>query len=140
MNKYFGALILSSILILPGCVSQVDADQKMTKGCESAVGAMIAPKKILEVKSTRIADEHMYGTVFRRINMTALEKDGWIEVDKEYSCVFSQQWGIFRTSHLALLEQIYYGNEFIGKKGEEIIGSMDQFMKLTKSADTAMGQ
>lgn len=140
MKKSLTGVLLASLLILPACVSQVEADQKMTKGCEAAVGAMISPKQILEVKSTRISDEHMDGTVFRRIDMTALEKDGWIEVDKEYSCVFAQQWGIFRISHVALLEQLYYGNEFLGKKGGKITGSMNDFMKLVKSADTAMGQ
>lgn len=140
MNKYFKMIALSSVLLLPACVSQVDADQKMTKGCEAALSAMIAPKQILQVKSTRISDEHMEGTVFRRINVTALEKDGWIEMDKEYSCVFAQQWGPFRTSHIALLEQLYYGNDFLGKKGGKITGTMNDFMKLVQSADTAMGQ
>lgn len=140
MRKLFVALGLCSSFFLAGCVSQQQADQKMAKGCEAAIGAMIAPKQILEVKSTRFADEQTEGSIYRRIGLTAVEKDGWIEAEKEYSCLFAQQWGLFRLNHIALLEQMTYNDEIKGKKDGKIIGSMEDFLKLTKAADSAMGQ
>lgn len=136
----FIALMGVSILSLAGCVSQEQADEKMSKGCQAAVGAMIEPKTLTTIKSTRFADEVNMDGEYRRVSITAVEKDGWMELDKEYSCLFQQQWGMMKSSHIAMLEQVAYDSQILGKKDGKVIGSMDDYMKLTRSADTAMGQ
>ena len=144
MTKSLSALCLTtamvSALALSGCVTQQQADAKMGKGCEAAVGAMIAPKTILNVKATTYADEQTEASLYRRVNITATEKDGWVEVEKKYSCLFSQDWGLAKMSHAALLEQLVIGDTILGKKDGKIEGSMDDFMKLTGAAETAMGE
>lgn len=141
MMKLGSTLLLGlSVLTLAGCVSQQQADEKMGKGCEAAVNAMIAPKTLVNVKSVKFADEVNSDGNYRMVTIVALEKDGWMELDKEYSCKFVQQWGLMKSSHIALLEQLKYGDTVMGKQDGKIIGSFDDFMKLTESAETAMGQ
>jgi hypothetical protein len=140
MKKFVIVLSAVSALALSGCVTQQQADAKMGEGCKAAVNAMIEPKVIKETKAINYADEQTEGSLYRRVTVTAIEKDGWVEVEKEYKCLFAQQWGLFKSSHTAMLEQLSYGDKFIGKKDGKIIGSMQDFMKLTGKADTAMGQ
>jgi len=140
MKRLSAVLLLTTSLALTGCVTQQQADAKMGKGCQSAAAAMIAPKTITNVKSTTYADEDTEGSIYRRVVVTATEKDGWVEVDKQYSCLFSQDWGLFKMSHTALLEQLTYDGNMIGKKDGKIQGSMDDYMKLTGAAETAMTQ
>ena len=141
MKKSSIAVLLGvSVLALASCVSQDQADTKMGKGCEAAVNAMIEPKTLTTIKSTRFADETNSDGIYRRVSITAVEKDGWMELDKEYSCLFQQQWGLAKSSHIALLEQVSYDEQILGKKDGKILGSFDDYMKLTKAADTAMGQ
>lgn len=140
MKKFVVVISAVSTLALAGCVTQQQADAKMGEGCQAAVSAMIEPKTIKETKSVNFADEQTEGSLYRRVVVTAIEKDGWVEVTKEYKCLFAQQWGLFKSSHTAMLEQLSVGDKFYGKKDGKIMGSMEDFMRLTGKADTAMGQ
>jgi uncharacterized lipoprotein NlpE involved in copper resistance len=140
MKKITLTLAAVSILGITGCVNQQQADTKMGEGCKAAIEAMIEPKKLLETKSINYSDEQTEGSLYRRVTVTAVEKDGWVEVEKKYKCLFAQQWGLFKSSHTALLEQLSVGDQFWGKKDGKIIGSMEDFMKMTGKADTVMGQ
>lgn len=134
------AALLVSAAALGGCVEQKDADVKMTKGCEAAVTAMIAPNTIKEIKGTTAEAEKTMGSVYRRIKITYTENEDFAEMDKEGTCLFSEQWGMFKGSHAALLEQVTYHDTIIGKKDGNIQGDMNDFLKLTEAVDTAMGQ
>jgi hypothetical protein len=138
--RIFFALILS--LSLTACVTQDQADVKMAKGCVAAVNALIEDqgKEIMEVKTKRYAQEDAEGGLHRRVTIEAIEKEGWLELDKQYSCLFMQQWGLFKSSHHALLVQVKIEDKLYGKKDGSIIGSFDDFMKLTRVVDSAMGQ
>lgn len=138
MKKY--ALIAVSALTLSGCVSQEQADQKMVKGCEAGVGSLIQPKEIKEVKASTIADEVTSEGLHRRITLTVTEKDGWLELDKQYSCLFAQEWGMFKSSHRALLVQTKIDSSVYGKVDGVINGSLEDFMKLSDTVEQAMGQ
>jgi uncharacterized lipoprotein NlpE involved in copper resistance len=140
MKKIVITLSAVSVLALAGCVDQQQADAKMGEGCKAAIAAMIEPKRLLETKSINYADEKTEGSIYRRIVVRAIEKDGWVEIEKEYKCLFAQQWGLFKSSHTALLEQLSVGEQFYGKKDGKIIGSIEDFMRLNSKADTAMGQ
>lgn len=132
-------LILVS-LGLTGCISQDQADVKMSKGCEAGINSLISPLKIENIKSKNYSDEQINGGLHRRINIKAVEKDGWLELDKEYSCLFMQEWGIFKSSHKALLVQVTIDGETIGNIDGHITGGFDNFIKLTRVTDEAMGQ
>lgn len=125
---------------LSGCITQDQADIKMVKGCAAGVESLITPRKIQEIKMQRYANEQVEGGLHRRITLEVLEKDGWVELDKEYSCLFMQQWGFFKSSHDALLVQVKFDDEIIGKKEGVLTGSFENFLALTRVVDAAMGQ
>jgi len=129
-----------SLLVLTGCVTQDQADEKMSKGCIAGVESLIEPKNLGEIKSMQYADEMTEGGMHRRVTITAVEKDGWVELEKEYTCLFMQEWGIFSSDHRALLVQIEIDEELYGKKDGKIIGDFDDFLALSRSVDAAMGQ
>lgn len=138
MKNY--ALIAVSALTLAACVPQEQADEKMAKGCEAGVKSMIAPKEIASVKTKNYADEQAEGGLHRRVTLGVVEKDGWLELDKEYSCLFMEEWGLFKMSHKALLVQVKIDDSVYGKVNGVITGSLDDFLKLTEHVDEAMGQ
>lgn len=129
-----------SVLVLAGCVNQEQADEKMKTGCKAAIDAMIAPRSVKEVKVSSAEAEKTMGSVYRRIKLTYVENDDFADSEHEGSCLFSEQWGSFKSSHAALLEQVVYNDELIGKKDGTINGSMDDFLKLTEKVDSAMAQ
>lgn len=51
-----------------------------------------------------------------------------------------QQWGAFKSTHEALLVQVKIDDEVYGKKDGVITGDFDDFLKLTRVVDAAMGQ
>lgn len=141
MKKFTVLLAGLSALCLSACVTQEQADTKMFKGCEAAIGAMIAPTTVKEVKTRTGEDEKTLGSVYRRIKLGYVEQGDFAETVKEGSCLFSQQWGMFKTTHAALLEQVTYNGTLMGKnKDGNIEGSMDQFLKLNEKVDAAMAQ
>lgn len=137
----FLTIILASIL-LSGCITQDQADVKMAKGCAAGINALLADdgKEISEIKVKRYASEQAEGGLHRRITFEAIEKDGWLELDKEYSCLFMQEWGLFKRSQRAMLVQIKIDDNLYGKKDGTILGSFEDFLKLAKVVDGAMAQ
>lgn len=141
MKKFVVVLAGVSALTLSGCVTQQQADEKMFKGCEAAISAMIAPASFKDVKTRTGADEKMLSSTFRRIKITYTEQGDFAESEKEGSCLFSQDWGMFKSSHAAMLEQVKYNDTMLGKNAEgKIEGSMDDFLKLNEKVDAAMAQ
>lgn len=136
--RLFIIILLS--LSLSACVKQEDADIKMAKGCEAGINALLADqnKQIKEIKVQRYANEEAEGGLHRRITIEAIEKDGWLELEKQYSCLFMQEWGFFKSSHNALLVQIQMGDEIYGKKDGKILGNLQDFLNLTGVVERAM--
>ena len=134
------ALAMIACLPLSACVTQQQADAKMGKGCEAALAGVMGDKQIVKVKATNYSDEETEGSLYRRITIDLVEKDGWAELDKQYSCLFAQEWAMFRMTHNALLEQVVMGVKIMGKKDGQILGNIDEFMNLVSKVDTAMTQ
>ena len=128
--------------LLTGCVTQDQMDIKMAKGCSAGVNALLAKegKEIGEIKTKRYANENAEGGLHRRITLEGIEKDGWVELDKSYSCLFMQEWGMFKSSHRALMVQIKIDEELYGKRDGQILGDFQDFLELTKVVDGAMAQ
>ncbi len=138
--RYLLVVLLS--LLLMGCVNQNQADVKMAKGCAAGVNALLeeSGKVISEIKVQRYADEQAEGGLHRRITLEGVEKEGWLELDKSYSCLFMQEWGLFKSSHHALMVQVKIEDRIYGKKDGTILGSFDDLINITRAVDAAMGQ
>ena len=117
MRKPIATFFTLFSIFLTGCVTQQQADIKMGKGCEAALSTLMKERQIVSVKSTNYSDEQTQDGLYRRITIDLVEKDGWAELDKTYSCLFSQDWGIFKSSHVAL-EQVVIDDVITGKRME----------------------
>jgi len=129
-----------SVFLLSGCVTQETADQKMAKGCAAGVNSLIAPREIAEVKSSTFGTEQVEGSPHRRVVLKTIEKSGWLDMDREYSCFFLEQWGFAGTTHRALIVQLNVDGRVYGKKDGKIIGDLEDFMKFSDVVENAMGQ
>ena len=138
--RLFPVILLS--LLLSGCVTQDQADVKMAKGCAAGINALLENegKEIGEIKSKNYSNEDTEGGLHRRVTFEAIEKDGWLELDKEYSCLFMQEWGLFKNYQRALIVQVKIDDKLYGKKDGTILGSFEDFLQLVKVVDGAMGQ
>lgn len=135
------SLVILLSLFLSACVTQDQADVKMAKGCAAGINALLTDgKEIMEIKAKRYASEETEGGLHRRVIFEAIEKDGWLELEKEYSCLFMQEWGLFKSYHRALVVQVKIDEQLYGKKDGTILGGFDDFLKLTKVMDGAMAQ
>ena len=138
--RYILIILLS--FSLTACVTQEQADVKMAKGCTAGINALMQDngKEISEIKTKRYADEDAEGGLHRRVTIEGIEKDGWLELDKSYSCLFMEEWSLFQIGHKALLVQVKIDDELYGKRDGTILGSFDDFLKLTRVVDAAMAQ
>jgi hypothetical protein len=137
--QYF---LLLSCLLLVGCINQNQADEKMAQGCLAGLKGLLSKhsKQISEVKTQKFVHEKTESDPHRRIIIEAVEKDGWLELDKEFSCLFDQQWGLFKSGHRATLVQIQLDDKIVGLKDGKIHGDFEDFQTLTNSINAAMAQ
>lgn len=138
--RHLSVILLS--LFLSGCVTQDQADVKIAKGCAAGINALLENqgKEILEIKSKNYSSEDAEGGLHRRVTFKAIEKDGWLELDKEYSCLFMQEWGLFKSYHRALIVQVKIDDKILGKQDGKIIGSWEDFTKIVGNVEGAMAQ
>lgn len=137
--KYFTLII--PVLFLSACVEQSVADEKMARGCSAGINSLLQGRQIINVKKTTPVTEDFQGEgLHRRITLDVLEKDGWMELDKQYSCVFLEEWGFFRSSHRALLMQVNIDGQIYGKNDGKIVGDWDDFLAISRTVDAAMAQ
>jgi hypothetical protein len=70
-----------------------------------------------------------------------IEEGDFSETEVEGSCLFSEQWGMMKSTHAAMLEQVVFNGNMIGKdKDGNIQGDMNDFMKLNEKVDAAMAE
>ncbi|MEM6780644.1 MAG: hypothetical protein AAF569_02150 [Pseudomonadota bacterium] len=140
--KFFKFAFLSlPIVLLGACVDQTTVDEKMAKGCVAGVNALLNDTQVIDVSGKTAVTEDFQGEgLHRRITMKVIEKDGWLELENEYSCVFLEQWGPFRADHKAMIMQVKINDDVYGKQDGKIVGDWDDFVALSRVVDAAMGQ
>ena len=129
----FTSLVLC-ILVLTSCVSRQDADQKLGKACEAAAG--VFRTEGFTVKSVKKVDAKVskeFGSGYRQIKVFVTESDSWLDVDKEYNCVFAEEFGILNSSFTADLYQIEVDNQVYGMKDNTLMGGTDIHLKLMRA-------
>lgn len=132
-------LAAAASLTLAGCVSQDQADEKMARGCRAGVESLLGNAKIDTITSTNFSLETDIEGQHRRVTLNARTKDGWVELDQSFSCLFAQQWGFFKSSHAAILMQVQMPDgRVVGKKDGMLVGDIGDFTKLTESVNAAM--
>ncbi len=134
MTRLFHTLLLAGALLsLPGCVSRNTADATLAKGCEAGIRALLPEgSSLVKISETKFSPSPE-GSDLRLIRIKAVESDGWTESDKDYSCVFEESFGPFNLSHSATIYQVNMGERIVGRVGNRIEGSTDDFLKLTEA-------
>lgn len=131
----FTAIVLS----LSGCVTREQADANLAKGCMAAVNALITGGyQVTQVKSTEANNSSEEGPDVRSVTIKTSTKDGWIEEDRDYRCLFEESFGLFNMNHTASIYQVKVNGQVYGKMGRELVGSVDDFVKLTDAVRKAM--
>ncbi len=138
MRRY-SWLFLVSVFLLSGCVSREQADARIERGC--AAGAEIFLEeghKIKQVKDRQFRDFPELGKGYREARLVIVDSDGWYDADKEIKCIFAENYNFM--GHTATIYQLKMDERTWGKEGNEILGSMEEHLKLTEAVEQAMNR
>lgn len=124
------------ILALTGCVSRADADKNLARGCSAAAELFMDEYfKIKTLKSVKFKPSSEFGAGYRVVMLFAVVSDGWLDIDKEYECVFTEEMGAMNASHRANLYQIKAEGKTYGMNKATPLQK-----KLNETVQRAMGQ
>jgi len=138
--KYFTLpLIALSTFAFTGCVEREAADAKLVKGCEAAILAFSDEgDKVGAINKQTITDHAKQGPGHREVKLDVTITDGFHGRDESHSCIFYEQFGMFKSTHNASIYQLNYFGKIIGKDGFDIHGSVEEMQKLTDAVDKAL--
>ena len=141
MNQHFWVLTLSitGLLILPGCVDRAAADRELARGCQAGAQAMLPEgHTIKSVTASEFETSKTLGDSFREARLTVQDFDGWHEEEKNISCIFVEDFAFAGLGYTVDLYQLNMGDQVYGKEGDEILGSMEDHLKLMNAVAEAM--
>ena len=131
-------LIALMSLALTGCVNREQADTKLGNACKAAVNQFLGEgRKIDRIESIN-ASPAPVGAGFRHVELSTITIDGWLEATNKYECIFEESFGFMKMGYTASFYQLRIGDDMIGKSGNEIIGSAQDFMKITDAVREAL--
>ena len=138
-NALISCFLISLMFLLSSCVSREQADVRLARGC--AAGAEVFLEEGLKIKtinSKTFGDNIALGKNYREVRLEVIETDDWYEADKTYKCIFVEYFAPFNLKHTATIYQLIMNGETYGKKGNEILGSFQDHLKLTEAVEQAM--
>lgn len=131
--------LITSTLFLSGCVSRDQADTMIAKGCLAVAEAFLTDGfRIKEVKNKKFDIASGLGHGYRQVTISAIEEDGWAEIDKDYECVFAENFGFMKTTYSAGIYSFTKDDLTIGSVGGQITGGLEKITKMNKAAENAM--
>jgi hypothetical protein len=75
----------------------------------------------------------------RFITIHTTTADGWLDEDRDFSCIFEESFGFMNMNYTASIYQLRISDdEIYGKAGKEIMGDAQDFIKLTDAIRKAM--
>ncbi len=130
---------LFCVLLLTSCVSRQQADERLSRGCAAAAELFLEDGyKIKKIKRSTYKNSEEFGSAYRVVTLFAVESDDWVEIDKEYRCIFAEEFGPMGSTHRASIYQVKVNDETYGREGNNILGDMKTHLKLTETVDHAM--
>lgn len=131
--------LIICLAVLTGCVSREEADAKLGKACKAAAGLLLTDgftvKSVNNVDAGTTAE---FGGGYRKITVSVTESDSWLDVDKDYKCVFAEEFGIFNSSFDADLFQIDVDGQVFGMKDGQILGGPEMQIKLDRAVKSVL--
>lgn len=136
--RFQSALVLLCALSLTSCVSREQADTKLAKGCAAAAGSLLPDGQtlgeVLEKKSTPSPE----GPNYRHMTIKVKQMDGWLEGDGTYECTFEEDFGFLHSQYTGSIYQLKVGDKIYGQAGKEVMGTAEDFVKITDAVRKAM--
>lgn len=133
--------LTGAALTVTSCVTREQADQRLSNACISAAEAFIEEGyKVEDVKDSIFRDHPDLGNGYREVRLFVTEGDGWYSTDKEYLCVFSEELGIFNSSHDAAIYKLKLDNITLGQEGNKLIGTVKQHTKLGNAVSEGLNK
>ena len=127
------------LTLLTGCVSREQANAKLGKACEAAAGVFRSEGfTVKSVKRVTSKPSKEFGNGYRDITVFVTESDSWLDVDKEYKCVFAEEFGMFNTTFTADFYQLDVDDQVYGMKDGQLHGEADVQVKLMRAVASAM--
>ena len=132
---------LICVIFLSGCVTREQADKKLAKGCAAGAELFLDDLfKIKEVKDQKFKKSDEFGDSYREVMLSVVETDEWVDLDKEYKCVFAEEFGTMNSTHRATIYQIKVNDQTYGIEDGEILGDMQIHIQLTETVQQAMSE
>lgn len=126
-------------LMLTSCITREQADNRLARGCTAAAGIFLDEGyKIKSIKKSTFGSSKEFGNGFRVADVTAIESDGWADLDKEIECTFAEDLGVFGSSHSASLYQLKINGEIYGIQDGQLLGDIDTHLRLTAAVESAL--
>ena len=131
--------MMVSLLALTSCMSREQADMRLQNGCAAGAEAFMEEgHKIKEVKDHIFRDSPDLGSGYREVRLTVVDSDGWYDADKEIRCIFAENFNFM--GHTATIYQLKMDEKTWGMEGKEILGSMEEHLKLTEIVEQGMNR
>ncbi|HTK83916.1 MAG TPA: hypothetical protein VL625_02420 [Patescibacteria group bacterium] len=129
---------LSCALLLTGCVSRDDADMQLAHACRAGVQTLLPQNLKIDRIVGREASKSPEGQDMRYIKIKTVTIDGMLEEDKDYECIFEEDFGMFGMGYTASVYQVRTGDAMYGRSGNELKGDAEIFLKLTDAMRNAL--
>ncbi|MCB1783682.1 MAG: hypothetical protein KDI13_06760 [Alphaproteobacteria bacterium] len=141
MKKARTLLTLLCLIPLTACVTREQADEKLANGCAAGVELFLSEGfHIKSIKKKLFKNDPDLGAGFRDVTLYAVESDSWLDVDKEYKCIFAESFGFLSANYTASIYQIKVNEQTYGKEGNKILGTFEDHLKLTQTVDEALNK
>jgi hypothetical protein len=137
--RHMSLLLFASLLALTGCVSREQADKRLENGCAAGAELFLGEgHKVKGIKDRIFRDSPDLGSGYREVRLTIVDSDDWSDVDKEVRCIFAENYNPM--SHSATIYQLKMDDKIWGKEGNEILGSMEEHLKLTETVEQGLNR
>jgi hypothetical protein len=141
MKKFAVILLGLSTLALQGCIDRDQADKKIAEACSAGVASLLPEGwTVEEMKMSGFEESDKGGPGSRLVKLTLSVKDGFAVSDKDYSCVFFEQFGPFKMSYTASIYNVQMDSELIGQDGLRAAGTPEQIEKLNQAVEKVLNK
>lgn len=134
MNKNITTLCILgvSLSLLTACVSRTQADQKLAQECKTNLNiALPEDRKLNDIAKTEFSNfADQSGSNKRQVKLITLEKDGFLDIEKAYECVFEENFAAFNMNHTAELYQMRIDDIIADKNTVNVVGDSLEAQKL----------
>ncbi len=137
-QKLLTILPLMTLLALTGCVNREQADAKLARACAAAVNTILYEGQRIDEVRDSTSTPSPEGPDFRHITIHTIMGDGWLETENDYECIFQEGFGFLNSNYTASIYQVRTPERTIGKAGDEIMGSAQDFIDLTNAVREAL--